>query len=182
MTDLTIIAIASYLLGSIPWSYLVAWAATGSDLRSQGTGNLGARNVFRVAGIAWAILAYLGDAGKGALAVILAGRLGGFPAQAIAVFCVVLGHNYSIWLKGQGGKGLATASGALAVLSPLGLGIILAAGAGTLLAARNPYIAAIAMIAVCPVALWWSLGPLGLLGGAALSILVLIRHWKHLKR
>jgi acyl phosphate:glycerol-3-phosphate acyltransferase len=106
-----------YAIGSLPIGYLVTQRRTGGiDLRRVGSGNVGATNVYRSAGLATAIAVMLADIGKGAAAVWLAG--GGSAAIAAGV-AAVIGHIYPVWLRFKGGKGVATASGVFAVLTPI---------------------------------------------------------------
>jgi glycerol-3-phosphate acyltransferase PlsY len=115
------IPVAAYLLGSIPFGLLLGRFFGGADVRKVGSGNIGATNVARAAGPLAGILTLLLDAGKGALAVVLAARLSNDSAlwMMIAGLCVLLGHCFPIWLGFRGGKGVATAAGVFLVLSPL---------------------------------------------------------------
>ena len=129
-------ALAAYLLGSIPTGFLVA-RARGVDIRTVGSGNIGATNVLRILGKPAGISVLLADALKGWLAVVLVTR--GIPtafgAQAtadeadphrlVAALGAILGHNYTCWLGFKGGKGIATTAGVLTALVPLALVIIL---------------------------------------------------------
>jgi acyl phosphate:glycerol-3-phosphate acyltransferase len=115
------IAVAAYLLGSIPFGLLLGKLFGASDVRKEGSGNIGATNVARVAGPVAGILTLLLDAGKGALAVAGAARLTNDSAlwMMVAGFCALLGHCFPIWLRLHGGKGVATAAGIFLVLCPL---------------------------------------------------------------
>jgi glycerol-3-phosphate acyltransferase PlsY len=115
------IPIAAYLLGSIPFGLLLGKLFGGRDVRSAGSGNIGATNVARVAGPVAGILTLLLDAAKGALAVYLAGRLSEQSStwMMIAGLCALVGHCFPVWLGFRGGKGVATAAGVFLVLSPL---------------------------------------------------------------
>lgn len=115
------LAAAGYLLGSIPFGFLVARAARGVDVRAAGSGNMGATNVARVAGVGPGLLVLLLDASKGALAVLLARALlpGVLTVQALAGLAAVVGHVAPVWLGFRGGKGVATALGVLLVLVPV---------------------------------------------------------------
>jgi acyl phosphate:glycerol-3-phosphate acyltransferase len=111
--------IFAYLIGSVPFALLVArwWGAP--DLRTVGSGNLGATNVLRASGVTAGVLVALLDVGKGAASVLLAERLnGGGPAPAVAGLAAVVGHIYPLWLRFRGGKGVATACGVFAALAP----------------------------------------------------------------
>ncbi len=117
---MTFAIIAAYLIGSVPFAWLLSrrWSAT--DLRRVGSGNLGAANVLRALGIRAGVLVAILDAGKGAASVALAMRMSpGSVAPAAAGFAAIVGHIYPVWLKFKGGKGVATACGVFSVLTPL---------------------------------------------------------------
>ena len=113
-----LIPILSYFLGSIPFGYLLVKYKEGQDIRSFGSGNIGATNVFRKSRAA-GILTYLLDAGKGYLAVVLAAWMsdGNLEWQAAAAVFAILGHIFTVWLRFKGGKGVATGCGAFLALS-----------------------------------------------------------------
>jgi len=111
--------VAAYLLGSIPFSYLVARGYGVSDVRKVGSGNVGATNVMRSAGKTAGVLAFLLDASKGAVAALVAQRVAPGPVlPALAATTAVLGHMYPVWLGFHGGKGVATGCGAFLPLVP----------------------------------------------------------------
>jgi acyl phosphate:glycerol-3-phosphate acyltransferase len=120
------IVVAAYLLGSIPTGYLLMRIFRKQDIRSLGSGNIGATNVLRSGAKGLGAATFLLDVLKGALAVLLGARLAslGFPpipphnAEALAALCAVLGHMFPIWLGLRGGKGVATAFGVFLVLVP----------------------------------------------------------------
>jgi len=114
-----VVAVGAYLLGSIPFSYLVAKLGTGQDIRRAGSGNVGSTNVLRVAGRGPAIVALLGDVAKGGAAVLVAQRFTGSAASGgVAAVAAVLGHVRPVFLEKGGGKGGATGFGALLALAP----------------------------------------------------------------
>ena len=136
---LIIIALVAYLLGSIPFGYILVKLFLKQDIRATGSGNIGATNVARSGNKGLAIATLLLDAGKGAMAVIIAARLeaalprkGFLPdavtpdsihqhlylPMALAASMAIIGHCFPVWLKFRGGKGVATAIGAFALLSP----------------------------------------------------------------
>lgn len=122
------IVVMAYLLGSIPFSYLIVRLKTRKDVRSVGSGNVGATNAMRAAGKGAGIAALLLDIGKGIAAVLIARRLGAPPALVgAAAFFVMLGHCYPVWLKFQGGKGVATSAGAMGALAPPAMALTLLA-------------------------------------------------------
>ena len=112
-----------YLVGSIPFAYLLS-RRHGIDLRRAGSGNVGASNVLRTTGVWAAVLAMMLDGVKGTLAVLMAQLLSGsLIATVAAAFASILGHVYPVWLRFRGGKGVATAAGAFALLAPEAMGI-----------------------------------------------------------
>ena len=115
-----IVMLMAYLLGSIPFGLLLAKIFGGTDVRTAGSGNIGATNVARVAGPLPGILTLLLDGGKGWLAVWLAGRAthGDALALVVAGFFALLGHCFPVWLRFRGGKGVATAAGMFGALCP----------------------------------------------------------------
>lgn len=117
---LTLFALAlAFVVGSIPTGVIVA-RAKGVDLRKVGSGNIGATNVSRALGRKWATVVLVADAAKGALPVLIFGRLSGDPwLPAMGALCAVLGQIFSIFLRGRGGKGVATSLGAGLALAPL---------------------------------------------------------------
>ncbi|HEY6099418.1 MAG TPA: glycerol-3-phosphate 1-O-acyltransferase PlsY [Anaeromyxobacter sp.] len=116
---LSAVALAvAYLLGSIPFSYLVA-RRKGIDVRTVGSGNVGATNVMRSAGRAAGLSAFALDFLKGSLATWLALRMAGPTVAAAAAVTAVLGHMYPVWLSFKGGKGVATGAGAFLPILPV---------------------------------------------------------------
>ncbi len=110
----------AYLVGAIPFSFLVARWFGVSDVRRVGSGNVGATNVLRAAGKAAGLLAFLLDAAKGAAAAFLASVIEppGSILPPLAAVAAVLGHMYPVWLRFRGGKGVATGAGAFVPLAP----------------------------------------------------------------
>jgi len=125
MIELAVVAFG-YLAGSIPFSFLLA-RRRGIDLRHAGSGNVGAANAFRTSGAAIGVLAFVLDAAKGAVAVLVAQRLSAEPATPVAGgLASIIGHIYPVWLGFRGGKGVATAGGVFVVLAPAATGIAVA--------------------------------------------------------
>ena len=120
------IVVAGYLLGSIPTGYLLMRFVRKQDVRTLGSGNIGATNVLRSGAKGLGAATFLFDVIKGALAVLVGAQLAsiGFPplpphnAEALAALCAVLGHMFPVWLGLRGGKGVATAFGVFLVLVP----------------------------------------------------------------
>jgi glycerol-3-phosphate acyltransferase PlsY len=117
---LTYLLVIAYLLGSIPFGLLFARIFGRKDIREVGSGNIGATNVTRVAGPLPGILTLLFDAGKGGLAVLIAGRVSNHDATSMMLAAIValLGHCYPVWLRFKGGKGIATGLGVFTALAP----------------------------------------------------------------
>lgn len=122
-----LVALAAYLLGSIPFGFLLVWLFRKEDIRSKGSGNIGATNVVRSGAKGLGALTFLLDAVKGYVAVLVAIQIAGLPGlaavprgnvAAVAALCAVLGHMYTVWLKFKGGKGVATAFGVFVALAP----------------------------------------------------------------
>ena len=120
-TTLVAIPIAAYFLGSIPFGLILTSAFGRGDVRKVGSGNIGATNVARAAGVAAGLLTLALDVAKGAAAVLLAEKLSNESAtwMMIAGLAALIGHCFPVWLKFKGGKGVATAMGVFLVLSPL---------------------------------------------------------------
>jgi glycerol-3-phosphate acyltransferase PlsY len=179
-------AVAGYLIGSIPFGLLLTRLAGLGDIRAIGSGNIGATNVLRTGNKALAALTLLLDGGKGAVAVLLAGRMG--PDMAVlAGGGAVVGHLFPVWLRFKGGKGVATGLGVLlAIAFPAGL----AACATWLVVAavfRYSSLAALVSFALSPLYAWqldfWhSGGPQRAQLAGFIAVLVLLRHHANIRR
>ena len=122
MTQLGVWAVVGYLLGSIPFGILIARVMGLGNLRSIGSGNIGATNVLRTGNKKAAFLTLVFDGGKGAVAVLIAQRFANADAVLIAAFAAFLGHCFPVWLGFKGGKGVATFLGVLlALVWPIGI-------------------------------------------------------------
>jgi glycerol-3-phosphate acyltransferase PlsY len=120
MTTAIASILLAYLLGAIPFGYLLVKWRTGRDVRTMGSGNIGATNVLRTTGRAAGVITLLLDIGKGYVAVWLAGRLSGDSATVMsaAALAAMLGHAYPVFLRFRGGKAVATFLGAFLRLAP----------------------------------------------------------------
>jgi acyl phosphate:glycerol-3-phosphate acyltransferase len=187
-------ALCGYLLGSIPSGFLVA-KARGIDIRTVGSGNIGATNVFRYLGTPAGIMVLLADALKGWVAVALAANLlcsWLYPSASfqerewyriIAGFCAVLGHNYTCWLHFKGGKGIATSAGVLLALVPWALLIIFAVWIVVIALTRYVSLASIAASLSLPVAAWLTGSSLTLvLITSAMTALAVYKHKSNIER
>lgn len=134
---LALLLIGGYLLGSVPFAFLLARRLRGVDLRRTGSGNVGATNVMRTAGPRTAMAVVALDVMKGAVAVMLVDRAApGSVAPVAAGVAAILGHVYPVWLRFRGGKGVATAFGVFGVLAPPGAMLGLACFVATVWATR----------------------------------------------
>ena len=197
-------ALGAYLLGSIPTGFLVA-KAKGIDIRSVGSGNIGATNAMRVLGKPAGILVLLADALKGWLACFLAFLIcshfcsdyyNGIRSYSnttsdfehafallsrvtvIAGICAVLGHNYTCWLKFKGGKGIATTAGVFLALAPWALLIALIVFILAVLVTRYVSVGSIAAAIALPVTVW-VITPHNLFLGIVTTALGLLAIYKH---
>ena len=159
-----VIAVAAYLLGSIPTGYL-AGRARGIDIRTVGSGNMGATNVFRTLGKTAGVIVLVVDGLKGYAACTwlcdgTAWRFLTLPRwtrelyRIIAGISAVLGHNFTCWLKFKGGKGIATSAGVFVALAPLALGIALGTWIVVFALSRYVSVASIAAAVALPAAVW----------------------------
>lgn len=176
--------VGAFLLGSFPTGVVVA-RAKGVDLRKVGSGNIGTTNVGRALGRRWAALVLLVDAGKGALPVVLAARLFDptwLPAAAGLV--AVLGQVFSVFLKGRGGKGVATSLGAGLALAPLPALVCFFVWLALFAAFRISSLGSLAAVASFPTFLWLfhAGSPANLAFAAAVALLIFLRHKDNIRR
>jgi glycerol-3-phosphate acyltransferase PlsY len=173
----------AYVLGSVPTGFLLGYLA-GVDVRSAGSGNVGATNVARIAGKWLGLLTLLLDAAKGFVPVFIAHQMGFDAAVAGgAALAAFLGHLYPIFLKFRGGKGVATALGALLALAPAATGILLAVFIMVALASRIVSLASIVAAGTAPVAIWLLGYPDVSVGVTLLmALLILWRHRDNIQR
>ncbi|HWW01238.1 MAG TPA: glycerol-3-phosphate 1-O-acyltransferase PlsY [Candidatus Acidoferrum sp.] len=187
-------AAAAYLLGSIPTGFLVG-KARGIDIRTVGSGNIGATNVFRALGTPAGILVLLVDALKGWLAVAVVATLisqrfwPGAAALAqewfrvVAGVVAILGHNYTCWLWFKGGKGIATSAGVLAALVPYPLLVILGVWIIVLALTRYVSLASICASLTLPFATWVLVNTtLLVVVTAAMAVLAVYKHKANIRR
>lgn len=188
---ITLLALlTAYFLGSIPFGLLCAKLFAEKDIRSAGSGNIGATNVTRVAGPLAGILTLLFDAGKGALALLLAARFTNHNATSMMLAGIValLGHCYPLWLRFKGGKGIATGLGVFTALCPVAGLSALAVFIIVALTWRFASLGSVAAAASMPlfVYLFWAPGhapPLVIVFGTLFATaLVIYKHDANLQR
>jgi glycerol-3-phosphate acyltransferase PlsY len=179
------LVLAAYLLGSVSFAVLVVRRKTGRDIRAEGSGNAGATNVLRAHGKKLAILVALLDVAKGAAAVFLMRLVTADPRWvAAAGFAAVLGHVFPLFYSFRGGKGVATAVGAFAVLTPLALLVSLGVFVGIVAATRYVSLASVVSMALLPAISGGLFGaPRAVVtAAAATALLVIAKHLANLKR
>ena len=182
MIEYILAALAGYLLGSIPFGLVLTKLAGLGDIREIGSGNIGATNVLRTGHKGLALATLLLDGGKGAIAAAIAWALIGETAGLIAGFAAVLGHNFPVWLKFKGGKGVATTLGAVFVMAwPVGLG-----ACATWLVMANLFrissLAALTALALAPIYALLLGKPDQAIMFAGLAVLGFIRHETNIRR
>ncbi|MFE3837364.1 glycerol-3-phosphate 1-O-acyltransferase PlsY [Pseudogemmobacter sonorensis] len=178
-----LVALLSYLVGSIPFGVLVTRAMGLGDLRRIGSGNIGATNVLRTGNRGAALATLLLDGAKGAVAVLVArAAIGAEDAAQLAAFAAFVGHLWPVWLGFKGGKGVATFLGTLIALSwPVGLAACATWALGAALT-RISSAAALIAAATVPIWLWTFDNGRMLLLTLVLTILIYIRHAANLAR
>jgi glycerol-3-phosphate acyltransferase PlsY len=181
---------ASYFLGSIPFGYVLARSVKGIDVRSVGSGNIGATNTARAMGRRWGTLVGVLDAVKGFVPAALLSRFvftspdERIPLALLAGLAAVLGHCFPIWLRFKGGKGVATACGVILGVDP----VVFCAGGLvwllTLATTRFVGLSSLLMTAAFPIAAWWIHPdtPLFPVVAALIFLLILVRHRANLNR
>lgn len=174
---------AGYLLGSIPFGILFT-RARGIDLRAVGSGSIGATNVLRAAGAVPAVMTLLCDLLKGTAVVAAAMLTGAGPVvQGAAALAVIAGHNFSIFLRFKGGKGVATSVGVILIYAPLAGILTVIVWLLTLLLSRYSSLGALVSFGLLPVLVLVTGQPLSKAAfAAAITTLLIIRHRDNIRR
>lgn len=176
------VAVLNYLIGSIPFGWILSRMAGLGDIRAIGSGNIGATNVLRTGRKDIAALTLALDAAKGAVAVLATGYLAGPSWALVAGVAAVIGHCTSIWMRGQGGKGGATGLGViLATGWPVGLACC-AAWLAVAKLSRLSSAATLAAFALAPVLMLIWQGPATAAATAVVSVIVFLRHSGNIRR
>ncbi len=178
--------LAAFLIGGIPFGYLLVRLTTGRDVRTLGSGNIGATNVLRTTGRAVAVITLLLDIVKGVTAVWLADRFTGHSSvwMSAAALAVMFGHAYPVFLKFRGGKAVASFIGAFSYLTPLPLLAVLIIFVMVVAVTRYISLGSILAAGLFPFAVWLILHPAApffiaaLIGGA----FIVYRHKANLER
>lgn len=192
MSRLVLIAAASYLLGSIPFGYLLVRIFRGEDVRRSGSGNIGATNVSRKSPILGALTLLL-DAAKGFFAVQLASSFSPFASgdprvervMAASALFAIMGHMFPLWLRFRGGKGVATALGAFLRFSPMAVGVAIIIFLMVVIVSRRISLGSIVTAALFPISVWIldrSRAPWVIAFIAASALLIIARHHQNIRR
>jgi len=176
---------AAYLLGAVPFGLLIA-RARGVDIRTVGSGNIGATNVWRCVGRTWGALVYALDMTKGIIAVALIPKLftelgggdAGLPMRLACGLFVVVGHNWPVYLCFKGGKGIATTAGVLLGVAPAAMGIGIATWILVFVVGRYVSLASIVAAVAVGTSGWFVYRESNLLCGA-LTLLAVFAIWRH---
>lgn len=181
MLDALLALAGGYLLGSVPFAYIVTQAFGLGDIRQVGSGNVGTTNVLRTGSKLATALTLLGDVGKGVVAVLVAKQFGDLPAMAAGLGAFA-GHIFPVWLNFKGGKGVATFIGILAALSwPVAFGFV-----GTWICvagiSRISSLSALVAAAASPVYLAYFDQPTYAFGAAILAALIFVTHRDNIAR
>jgi glycerol-3-phosphate acyltransferase PlsY len=181
-TWLPVAFILGYLLGSIPFGLILTKFAGTQDLRSIGSGNIGATNVLRTGRKGLAAATLLCDMLKGTVAVVIAGYYGGPDAAMLAALGAFLGHLFPVWLRFQGGKGVAVYIGVLIGLFWPAAVVFCVLWIATAATSRYSSLSALVASFVTPIFLWW-FGHLALAAlFAVLTMLLFYMHRENIKR
>jgi acyl phosphate:glycerol-3-phosphate acyltransferase len=192
MSTLLLTALIAYLLGSIPFGYLLVRLFRGADIRKSGSGNIGATNVARTSPLL-GVLTLLLDALKGVAAVLIArdwispsstNTLSLVPA--VAALFAVIGHLFPVWLKFRGGKGVATGLGSFILLAPKAILMMIGIFIALVMVFRYISLGSIVAVAVFPLLAWLLDGyrhtPLMLAAMAMASLLIIFKHRTNMRR
>ena len=176
--------IVGYTVGSLPIGYLIASRLRGIDLRRVGSGNVGATNVYRAAGLSTALLVIAVDLAKGAGSVLLAARMLAGPSAPVAAgVAAVVGHVYPVWLRFRGGKGVATACGAFSILAPFATAIAAGMFVVTVWATRYVSLGSVVATISLPTLAWLTRASMPVVtGGVVAALLIVERHRGNLAR
>jgi glycerol-3-phosphate acyltransferase PlsY len=176
--DTILLSVAAYLFGAIPFGLLVA-KSRGVDIRTQGSGNIGATNVFRVIGKGWGIFTFVLDALKGFIPAFVFPRLAGLDPEWGVLFGIVaiLGHSFPVYLKFKGGKGVATSAGMLLGVAPMAVLVGFISWVLCLMLSRIVSLSSIVAAIAVAIAVW--IQDKGLIINIALTVLSILVIWLH---
>ena len=178
----------AYVLGSVPWGFLVVRLFHGVDVREHGSGRTGTSNVLRTGGLKSAALVLVLDLSKGALAVLLAKVVSGsVAADVTAALLVLAGHNWSLFLAFKGGRGIMPAAGAVLVMAPIALALCILAWAATARLTRYVSLASLAAVSTAVIAavaqvIFFDFSPLYLVYFGIGGFIIFWQHFDNIQR
>jgi glycerol-3-phosphate acyltransferase PlsY len=141
--------VLGYLIGSIPVGLIVGQAVRGIDIRQYGSGKTGVTNVVRTVGARWGVVALIGDLAKGALPVVVARLVSDEPSvQAVAGLAAAVGHDWPLFARFQGGRGVATSFGAALAMSPIAAAVLIPVAVGLVAVTRIVSVMSVGMAPV----------------------------------
>jgi glycerol-3-phosphate acyltransferase PlsY len=175
---IAILTALAYLFGAVPFGLLVA-KSRGVDIRTQGSGNIGATNVFRCIGKGWGIFTFVLDALKGFIPAFFFPVIGNANSEFGVLFglAAIIGHSFPVYLKFKGGKGVATSAGMLLGVAPLAVGIGFACWVLCLLISRYVSLSSIVAAIAVAISVWTQ--DKGLVVNIALTLLAVLVIWLH---
>jgi glycerol-3-phosphate acyltransferase PlsY len=178
-----LMAFFAYLLGSVPTGFLLG-SLSGVDIRHVGSGNVGATNVARVVGVKQGIITLVIDVAKGFVPVFLSLRLGfSLSTTCLVAVAAFLGHLYSVFLRFQGGKGVATALGIFLALAPLATAVLVLIFSLVTVTARMISLASLVAAGLAPIIFWvFSYSPLLVGLSFFIALFIAVRHRQNIQR
>lgn len=182
MTNFIFVFLFGYLLGSIPFGLVLCRLAGYGDIRKIGSGNIGATNVLRTGNKPLAALTLFLDIFKGLIAVLIAAQFAQADMAALAGFAAIIGHNFPVWLRFKGGKGVATSIGTIVAIHPAVGGIMIATWLGAAFLWRISSLSALIAFAVAPLAASFFVSPFITLLIFMICLLGAIRHRANIDR
>lgn len=177
-----VIVVLAYFIGNFATSIIVGKLTANIDIRQHGSGNAGSTNVFRTLGLKAGAITFLGDSLKGVVAVLIGRYYGGETLAMICGVAVIVGHNWPVFLKFKGGKGIATSIGVALMVQPLAALICITLGVIILFTYKYVSLASVSAIALLPVVIFFTSSIDYFLFGVILAALAIYRHRENIQR
>ena len=181
--DTLFMVVFAYLLGSVPTGFLLG-SLSGVDVRETGSGNVGATNVARVVGRGQGLITLVGDVAKGFIPAFLYLHLGfSFAITSLVALAAFIGHLYPVFLKFQGGKGVAIALGIFLSLAPMATLVLIFVFCFVAMVSRVVSLASLVAVGLAPIAFWFfSYSPFLIWLGLLIGLLIIVRHRENIQR
>ncbi|MFC1892067.1 glycerol-3-phosphate 1-O-acyltransferase PlsY [Thermodesulfobacteriota bacterium] len=177
--NLILFSISAFILGSVPFGVIISRFTTGIDITKQGSGNIGATNVARSLGIKWGIVTLVLDFFKGFIPIYLCQKFFNWPEMSILIIGLtsLLGHQFSIFLKFRGGKGVSTVFGVFMAISPFTAIIAFLIFSGIVYRSDYVSLASIIAVSTTPILLLIEMKPIVyIIGGIVMAALICLKH------